>query len=67
MSRACIGYLRRNAFSERNSAATNADEKQVARAMVLFHDFRRQTGKRTVDTRTVHDASLLDEIHLRGY
>jgi len=56
-----------HALGERHAAAANADEKQVARAVVFFDHFGRQTSQRAIDARAIHDASLLDEVHVRGY
>ena len=32
--------------------------------MVFFDNLGRQTRQRAIDARAIHDASLLDEIHL---
>jgi hypothetical protein len=35
--------------------------------MIFFDDFGRKARQRAIDARAIHYASLLDEIHFRGY
>ena len=62
-----VSNLLRHAFGERNATTPDSHEEQVAGAMVFFHYLGRKAGQCAIDARAIHDASLLDEIHLGGY
>jgi hypothetical protein len=62
-----VGDLRRHSLGERNTATLDSHEKEIAGAMVFFDNFRGKTSERAIDARAIHDASFLDEIHVRGY
>ena len=42
----------------------DADEKQVACAVIFFDDFGRQARQCPIDARAIHDAGFLYEIHV---
>src|SRR6185369_9236566 len=61
-----VSNLLRHAFGERHSAASDSHEEQVARPVIFFDDFGRQTRQRAIDARAIHNTSLLDKIHVRA-
>src|SRR6185295_2615000 len=56
-----------HSFSERDTPAAYSDQIQITGAVVFFHNLRSEAGQRAIDSRAVHDACLLDEIHFAGY
>src|SRR5215510_5509584 len=62
-----VGNLLRHAFGEWHSASSDSDEEEVAGAVIFFNDFGRKARQRAIDARAIHDTSLLDKIHVRGY
>src|SRR6266511_465812 len=62
-----IGNLISHAFRQRHPSAPNAHQIEIAGTVVFFYNFRSEAGERAVDSRAIHDARLLDEIHFAGY
>src|SRR5258705_6089643 len=56
-----------HSFRERHASAAYSHQIQIAGAVVFFDKLRSQAGQRASDSRAVHDACLLDEIHFAGY
>src|SRR5947209_8366997 len=55
-----VGDLVGQAMGERHAAPLDADEVEVARAVVLLDDLGGEPGQRAVDPHAVHDARFLD-------